>query len=167
MSNTQQNEKRSERRFNAIDVFIVVLVLLCILGVVFRSQISEWIGVEKNVEEYEMSFEVSDIRYTSGKYFQSGSEVYLYSGNALLGTIDGNCTILPAEVYVDGPDGAPVKVSCPKDTYIDVIGVIKCLGIEKDGAFYLNGTYAIATGSEIKVCTEMICFVITVTGISK
>ena len=167
MSNMQQSEKRSARKFNVIDLFIIILVLLCVLGIVFRSQISEWIGVEKNVEEYKLSFEVSEIRYTSDKYFQAGSKVYIDSGNALLGTIDGNCTILPSEVYVEGPDGVPVKVNCPKDTYIDISGVIKCLGIEKDGGFYLSGTYAIAPGSQLKVHTEMINFIITVTEISK
>ena len=164
MANMQQNEKR---KFNVIDLFIIILVLLCVLGIVFRSQVAELIGVEKHVEEYKLSFKVSEIRYTSDKYFQAGSKVYLNSGEALLGTIDGNCTILPAQVYVDGPDGVPVKVNCPEDTYIDVMGVIKCLGIEKDGGFYLGGTYAIVPRSEIKVHTEMMDFVITVTEISK
>lgn len=167
MSNTQRSEKQSERKFNIIDVFIIILVLLCVLGIVFRSQMAEWIGVEKKTEEYKLSFKVSEIRYTSDKFFQAGSSVYLDSGNALLGTIDGNCTILPAEVYVDGPDGVPVKVNCPENTYIDVNGVIKCLGIEKDGGFYLGGTYSVAPGSELKVHTEMMNFVITVTEISK
>ena len=167
MSNVQQNEKRSERKFNVIDAFIIILALLCILGIVFRSQVAEFIGVEKNVEEYELSFVVSEIRYTSNKYFQAESEVYLDSGNLLLGTIEGNCTFLPAEVYVDGPDGVPVKINCPPDTYIDVSGIIKCLGIEKDGGFYLGGTYYIAPGSQLKVHTEMINFVITVLEISK
>ena len=167
MSNVQQNENRSKRKFNIIDAFIIMLVLLCVLGVVFRSQVAEIIGVENNTEEYELSFEVSEIRYTSGKYFKAESKVYLDSGNILLGTIEDNCTILPAEVYIEGPDGVPVKVNCPEDTYIDVGGVINCLGIEKDGIFYLGGTYAIVPGSQIKVHTEMINFVITVTRISK
>ena len=167
MLSIQQNEKSSERRFNIVDVFIVVLVSLCILGVCFRGPVSKWIGIEKNVEEYKVSFEISEIRYTSDKYFQAGSKVYLDSGNALFGTIEGNCSILPATTYVNGPDGVPVKVNYPKDTYVDVSGVIKCLGLEKEGAFYLGGTYSIAPGTQLKVHTEMINFVITVTEISK
>ena len=164
MSNTQQTAKR---RFNAIDVFIIVLVVLCILGIYFRSQIAEWVGIENKVEEYKITFKISEIRYTSDKYLQPGNEVYISNGNILLGTIEGNCTVLPAEVYVTGPDGVPIKANYPKDTYVDVIGVVKCMGMEKEDGFYLGGTYALAPGSKLDVRTEMLDFSITITEISK
>lgn len=167
MSMAQQTETRAKRRFNIIDVFIIVLVLLCVLGVYFRGQIAEWIGIEKKVEEYQISFEISEIRYTSSKYFYTGSKVYLDNGNIVIGTIEGNCTVLPAEAYVDGPDGAPILTNYPKDTYVDVMGNIKCMGIEKEEGFYLNGTYSLAPGSRINVHTEMLNFSMTITEIAK
>ena len=167
MSTTQQTEKSAKRRFNLIDAFIIVLVILCVVGVYFRSQITSWIGIEKKVEEYQISFDVSAVRYTSGQYFYTGSQVYLDSGNILVGTIEGNCTILPAEVYVDVSDGSSVLTNYPKDTFVDVSGNIKCEGLEKDGRFYLNGSYSLAPGSQVNVHTETIDFVMTITGISK
>ena len=167
MAMTQQTDNKVVRKFNIVDAFIIILVVLCVLSVYFRSQIAEWIGIEKNVEEYELSFEISEIRYTSGKYLQAGNAVYLDSGNILLGTIDGNCTLLPAEKYVDGPDGAPVSVIYPKDTYIDVSGKIKCTGFEKEDGFYLDGIYSLAPGNIISVHTEMLNFSMIITEISK
>ncbi len=167
MPNTQQPEKKAKRRFNIIDAFIIILVLLCALGIYFRGQITEWIGVEKNVEEYQLSFKVSEIRYTSGKYFYTGSKIYLDNGDINMGTIEGNCTILPAEVYVTGSDGEPVLSNYPKDTCIDVLGKIKCEGLEKNGRFYLNGNYSLAPGSSVSVHTETIDFVMTITEIAK
>ena len=167
MAVNQNPENRSGRRFNIIDVFVIVLVLLCVLGIYFRGQIAEKIGIEKDVKEYTVRFKVEEIRYTSAEYLQAGSEVYFEGGNIVFGKIDGNCAAVPAEIYVDGPDGVPVKVNCPKDTYVDVTGTIKCLGLVKDGGFYLSGTYSLAPGSRVNVRTEMLNFTIIITEISK
>ena len=167
MSANQSGEKNRSRRFNIIDVFLIVLVILCVLGIYFRAEIAEKLGIEKDLEEYKISFKVNEIRYTSAEYLQSGNAVYFESGNVLLGTIDGKCQERPSEVYIDGPDGAPVKVIYPKDTYIDLFGTIKCTGILKEDGFYLGGTYSLAPGSTLNVRTEMLNFTIIITDISK
>lgn len=167
MSNTQQPKKKTKHKFNIIDVFIILLVVLCVIGVYFRGQIAEKIGIEKKVEEYQISFKVSEIRYTSSQYFYPGNSVYLDNGNILVGTIEGNCTVLPAEVYVDGPDGVPILSNYPKDTYVDITGALKCQGLEKSNRFYLNGTYSLSPGSSLTVHTETVDFVMTITEIAK
>lgn len=167
MAVNQNSEKSSARKFNIIDVFLIILVVLCVLGVYFRAQVAEWIGVEKKVEEYKIGFKISEMRYTSGKYLQAGNKVYFNGGNVLIGTIDGNCITLPASTYVDGPNGAPVKVNYPKDTYVDVSGTIKCEGLMKEDGFYLGGTYVLSPGSTVSVRTEMLNFTIIITEISK
>jgi len=167
MAVNQASEKASARKFNIIDVFLIILVVLCVLGVYFRAQVAEWIGIENKVEEYKLGFKISTVRYTSGKYLQAGNEVYFDGGNVLIGTIDGNCITLPASAYVDGPDGAPVKVNYPKDTYVDISGTIKCEGLMKEDGFYLGGTYVLSPGSTVSVRTEMLNFTIIVTEISK
>lgn len=167
MAVNQTPEKTSARKFNIIDVFLIILAVLCVLGIYFRAQVAEWIGVENKVEEYKIGFKISTIRYTSGKYLQSGNEVYFDGGNVLIGTIDGNCISIPASTFVDGPDGSPVKVNYPKDTYVDVSGTIKCDGIMKDDGFYLGGTYVLSPGSTVSVRTEMLNFTIIITEISK
>ena len=167
MAVNQNSEKKLGRRFNIIDVFLIVLVVLCVLGIYFRAEIAERIGLEKDLEEYKVSFKISEIRYTSAEYLQSGNAVYLDSGNILFGKIDGKCQERPAEVYIEGADGAPTKVIYPKDTYIDVFGTLKCAGLMKEDGFYLNGTYSLAPGSTVKVRTEMLNFTIIITDISK
>lgn len=167
MAVSQNPEKGSGRRFNIIDVFLIVLVVLCVLGIYFRGQIAEKMGLEKDLKDHIVSFKIEEIRYTSAEYLQSGNAVYFESGNALFGTLDGKCQERPSEVYIDGPDGAPVRVIYPKDTYIDVFGSIKCVGLMKEDGFYLNGTYSLAPGSRVNVRTEMLNFTIIITDISK
>ena len=167
MAVNQNTDNKSGRRFNIIDVFLIILVILCVLGIYFRGQIAEKIGLEKDLDEYTVSFKLEEIRYTSAEYLQSGNAVYFDGGNIMFGTIDGKCQEKPAEVYIDGPEGAPVKVIYPKDTYIDVFGNIKCMGLMKDDGFYLGGTYSLAPGSTVNVRTEMLNFTIIITDISK
>ena len=168
MAANQTKEKRNgERRFNIIDLFIIIVVLLCVVGIYFRSQIAEWVGVEKSLEEYSVSFEVSEIRYTSGKYIAPGNEVYIQNSGMYLGTIEGNCTILPSEMYVENSNGDQLAVNYPKDTRVDVTGQVKCMGIAKADGFYLNGTYPLSPGTTVNVYTEMLNFSFTITDIVK
>ena len=162
MSNTNAKIKR---RFNIVDAVIIILVVLSIVGIYFRSQITEWIGLDKQLSEFRISFKVSEIKYTSDKYFVSGGKVYLDSPDMELGTIDGNCTFLPAEVYLEKADGSFVRADYPKDSYIDVNGSIKCVGAEREDGFYLAGSYSITPGMTLHVHTDMLDFVITVTDI--
>ena len=166
MPNTQQTEKKAKRRFNIIDAFIIILVLLCVLGIYFRGQITEWMGVEKNVEDYQIYFKVSGIRYTSEQYFYRGSQIYIDSGNIVMGTLE-DYSVNIAEVYVDGANGEPVLDYYPNNTYLDIAGTIKCEGLEKNSRFYLGGTYSLAPGSQVNVHTEIMDFVMTITKIEK
>ena len=62
MAVNQNSEKKLGRRFNIIDVFLIILVVLCVLGIYFRAEIAEKIGLEKDLEEYKVSFKISEIR---------------------------------------------------------------------------------------------------------
>lgn len=162
------NEKvKIKKKFNIIDIIIIVLVILCVVGIYFRGQITEWIGIDKQLSEYKLTFKVSEIKYTSGEYFTGGTKVYLDSPKLELGVIDGNCTVLPAEVYLEKADGTVVRVDYPKDSYVDISGSIKCLGAEREDGFYLAGSYSITPGMTLKVHTDMLDFTITVTDITQ
>lgn len=157
--------KARNKRFNSIDVFIILLVVLCIAAIYFRGMVASWIGVEKELDEYKITFSVKQIRSTSDKYLIIGNEVYLSNGG-LLGKLSEKSS-LPAKVFVNDQDGKPVEVSYPKDTCIDVTGSLTCKGIMNDDGFYLNGTYSISPGAVLSVYTDMLDFTITVTDISK
>lgn len=166
MFNKQTSKKFFEKRkFNIIDAFIIILALICVLGIYFRSQITEWIGIDKQLSEYKIVFKVSEIKYTSGKYFISGGELFLDSPDIQLGTIDGNCTFVPSEVYLELGDGVFAQSTYPKDTYIDVFGAVKCTGAVREDGFYLEGSYSITPGMKLNVHTEMLDFTLTVTDI--
>lgn len=157
------NQKTVKHKFNAIDAFIIVIVILCVLGIYFRSQISSWLGFEKDIKEYKMVFVIDKIKYTSSNYLSSGTEVYMNNGVAL--GILGECSSLPAVEYLSDENGDLVEVNYPQDTYVDVEGFIKCKGVEKEDGFYIGGTYSVAPGTELSVHTEMIDFVFTIVEI--
>lgn len=162
------NEKiKSNRKFNIIDVFVIILAVICILGIYFRGRIKEWIGIDKQLSEYQLSFKVSNIKYTSEKHFVIGEKIFLDTPELELGTIDGSCVILSSEIYLKKTDGTTVKVNYPKNSYIDITGNIRCVGTEREDGFYLSGTYSIAPGMTLNVHTEMLDFTLTVTDISK
>ena len=64
--------KARNKRFNSIDVFIILLVVLCIAAIYFRGMVASWIGVEKELDEYKITFSVKQIRSTSDKYLIIG-----------------------------------------------------------------------------------------------
>ena len=161
------NNVNVKRKFNIIDVIIIVLVILCIVGIYFRSRITEWVGIDKQLVEYRLSFKVSEIKYTSSEYLSTGEKIYLDNPDLELGTIDGNCTVLPAEVYLEKNDGTLIRVDYPKDSFVDISGSLKCMGTEREDGFYLAGSISISPGMKLKVHTEMLDFTITITDIVK
>lgn len=166
MSVNQKNDKKTPTyRFNAIDVFIIVLVILCVVGIYFRSNIKSWIGIDKDLKEYEISFVVKQIKSSSNQYLTQGNEVYTNNG-LYIGAISA-CSSLPANAYVTNEKGEMIAVTYPEDTYIDVTGTITCKGIQKGDGFYLSGTYLLSPGTVIEARTEVINFTLTITDISE
>ncbi len=159
------SSKAKNKRFNSIDVFIILLIVLCIAAIYFRGTVASWIGVEKELDEYKITFEVKQIKSTSDKYLITGNDVYMANGG-LLGKLSEKSS-LPSKVFVKDQNGKQVEVSYPKDTYIDVTGSLTCKGITNDDGFYLNGTYSISPGTVLNVYTDMLDFTITVTDIAK
>lgn len=157
--------KARNKKFNSIDVFIILLIVLCIAAIYFRGTVASWIGVEKELYEYKITFYVKQIRSTSDKYLITGNDIYMSNGG-LLGKLSEKSS-LPAKTFVNDQSGKTVEVSYPKDTYIDVTGSLTCKGIMNDDGFYLNGIYSISPGTVLNVYTDMLDFTITVTEIAR
>lgn len=166
MASNQKTEKRTPKyRFNAIDAFIILVVILCIVGLYFRSNIESWISSEKELEDYQVTLVVNKIKSTSGQYISAGNEVYMSSG-VLLGAINGFSSF-PSKTYITDTLGNSIEVSYPEDTYIDVTLLVDCSGVKNEEGFYLNGTYLLTPGTVMDGRTEMMDFTFTVTSIEK
>ena len=166
MAVIQKNEKKASKyRFNAIDAFIILVVVLCIVGIYFRSNIESWIGSKKDLSDYQITFVVEKIKATSGEFINVGDRVYL-SNNIVLGSVSGFSNF-PAKEYISDSEGNFIEVRYPENTYIDITVTVDCRGIKNEDGFYLDGTYLISPGAKLTASTEIMDFSFTVIGITE
>ena len=166
MSANQKMEKKpSKYKFNVLDAFIILVAVLCIVGIYFRSNIQSWVGADKELDEFQITLVVQQVKSTSNQYISLGDEIYMQNGLEL-GRID-SFSSFPAKTYINDGNGTPVEVSYPENTYIDISIVVNCRGLQNEDGFYLNGTYPITPGSVINGHTELIDFTLTVSEIVK
>ncbi|MBQ8848915.1 MAG: hypothetical protein IJ011_01115 [Clostridia bacterium] len=162
-------------KFRALDVVIIILILTAVAGVYFRYNILDMLTGNKNLKDYVVSFEISDILYSTENYINVGDKVYYNndSGEELGTLIEASEDAKNALIVVPAiknfiPDGEnrAVEVSYPVNTRIDASGRMKCRGTySEDGGFLVGGTDYLAAGDKIAVKTDLVTVEITVTNI--
>lgn len=172
---SQKTKKRSNARFNIMDFLIILIVLLCIFSLVARyTTVLEKIGLSNHLDQYEVSFSVSNLRYTTPSFFQIEDQIYLQDdSNTYFGTLMSRetgstdaLTITLASEYVQSDTGF-VSAYYADNTLVDVSGRILCEGTFSDeGYFLLGGAVRLTEGQTIAVCTDLVSFELTVMGIT-
>ncbi len=162
-------KNREDRKlpFNIIDIFILLFVLACFVGIVLK--IGNF-GVFKNsddLDEYRIYFSVSEIAHTSGKYFAVGDSVTLAGKNTVMGKLEQIISIEPTKAYVKGAEKNIISLPYPVDTRVDVKGSILSMGTMESTGYMLGGAMHIAAGESYYVTTEHLNFLLTVTDIVK
>ena len=171
----QKTKKRSGARFNVIDFLIVLISLLCILSLVARyTTVMDKIGVSNQLQQYEVSFTVTDLRYTTPSFFHIDDKIYLqdgkqtYMGTLLsreVGSTDA-LTITLSSRYIQEETGF-ISAYYAENTFVDVSGRILCEGmINDEGYFLLGGDLYVAEGQTLSVYTDLVSFELTVMGIT-
>lgn len=171
----QKHKKRSNVRFNIMDFLIILIVLLCVFSLVARyTTVLDDIGLSNQLDQYEVSFTVSDLRHTTPSFFHIDDAVYLendshtYVGQLLsreIGSTDA-LTITLSSRYVQSETGF-VSAYFADNTFVDVSGRILCQGsMNSDGYFLLGGSIQMSEGQTLAVCTDFVSFEMTVTGIT-
>ena len=166
-------EKKNSPHFNAVDALIILLVILVVLGIYFRYNIVDVLSQAQEKKDYVISYSIENIRYTTPNYINVGDKVYFSSYGELLGTLisesenQGALSITPASEYFTVSSGEVVEAFYPnEESRGDAKGRMLCVGTyNEDGGFLLNGDTYIASGQSISVYTEIVTFVINVTGI--
>lgn len=161
----QENQERVRPRFNVIDVLIVLIVLACAVGLVFRFGNIGNMSSEDELKTYDVYFTVSNIAYTAEDAFVQGDTVTLSESGAILGEFAGLESILPAEFFARDSGGNLIAVHYPEATRIDVTGRIVSRGIMSENGYLLNGTTYVASGTEYTVQSEHMDFVLKITNI--
>lgn len=162
----KKKQKNAARiRFNIVDLVLIIAVLACLVGVYLRYNVSEQFGVNHELGEYVLSFEIKDIRYTSADAFPEGDTFYLDEKDVILGTVIAIDSTSPSEVIYADSKGDYKTIYYPEDSRIDLTGRLLSEGMMTDRGYMLAGNTYIAPGQTYYVETPHINVGITVTGI--
>lgn len=170
---TQTYGAKKNAHFNVIDAVIIVLVVAVLLSIYFRFNIVDSLWAKTQTKEYDVSFTINDIRYTTPTYINIGDEVYFadsgeYFGKLISESENKNAlNITPASKYFTDSDGNVVEVFYPDgETRVNAKGRLVCEGYyTEDGGFSVGGKQYLAPGQSLTVCTELVTVTINITGI--
>ena len=166
-------ERSTRRHFTLLDLALVLLALLAIVGLWQRNNLKKLFAEEEILQEYVITFEIKKVRSTTAALLDK--DVALYTENdgetVSLGTLTQPVAVSPATVYLPlyGTGTGTVEMVeavYPQDEYEyyqDAGGELACLGVERDGVFFLGGQMLLVKGQQILAQTEAVDILITVT----
>lgn len=163
----RNSQKQTKVSFNIIDIFILIFVVACFVGLVIRVGNFNILDNGQDLNEYRIHFSVSDISSESEDYFMMGDTVTVVDRGIVLGKLEMIDSISPAETLVKIGDNEFKKVKYPSETRVDLTGTIISPGTMDYNGFKLGGVTHVAPGETFLVHTEHMNFVMTVTEIAK
>jgi len=163
----RNNSKQTKVSFNIIDVFILIFVVACFVGLVMRIGNFSILDNNEDLNEYRIHFSVSDISSDSSDYFIMGDTITVADRGLVLGKLEMIDSISPTEILVEVGYNEFKKVKYPSETRVDISGTIISPGTMDYNGFKLGGVTHIAPGETFLVHTEHMNFVMTVTDIAK
>ena len=171
--NANPNSPKKRKKLNAIDYFIIAAVLLCIVGVTLRS----FIGSEGNhlsspivMEDYVISFKISNIRNSSSDYFAPGEKFYIDSTKQYFGEIADTVSVTPALLSLEDINGQYIQTYAPENgdaTRMDIAGTMLVSGYMGENGFLLGGSTNLALNKEMAIRSSYIYATIVITDIAK
>ena len=175
--NEQKKMPARRVRFTWIDGVIIFLVVICILGVIFRYPLMDKLGLGADFQQYRVKFSVTAMDAAAVGYLNSGDSIYFADGElvgtlcypSLNTTVSGSSPLefRPASVYVDNGAGELVWAQYPEGTKVDATGAFDCTGAyDSDLNFSIGGKKNIAVGQSITVYTDTVTLYITITEIA-
>ena len=169
--------ERGERRFRLLDLALILLALFAIVGVWQRESLKRLFVKEEILESYVITFEIKKVRSTTAQLLQKDVAFYTQNGeeNVALGKLTQPVAVSPATVYLPHHGTGTgtldmVEAVYPLDEheyYRDAGGELACLGIERDGSFFVSGKMLIVKGQQITAKSETVDVVITITDYRK
>ena len=167
MAKTENKQQKNAARvhFNLVDLVLIIAVLACLVGVYLRYSAGDDFGVNHELEQYVLSFEINNIRYTSADAFAEGDALYLDGKDTVLGKIMSIDSTSPSEVIYTDDKGDYKTVYYPEDTRIDLTGRMLSDGVMSDRGYLLGGNTYLAPGQTYYVETPQINVSVTITDI--
>ena len=163
--NANNGEGKKSRRsvFNAIDISILLLILICAIGIYVRYERENSVNAGDGAS-YTVEFVCEKVRYTTVDYINVGDEIYFGGTNKRLGTVSGTVVSRPSSEEIDS-DGKKVTVYYPSDTVIDISGSFSVNGVMTENGFLIGGDTYIAPNSVIEISGRMVDMKVRVVSI--
>lgn len=155
--------KNSLKKFNVLDLVIILVIAAIILGAFFRTDIIRLISGEETVT-MEITFESEPLSTLYYGYFVEGDEIYLSGTDSRLGTL-GNLSKNLAPVMVQMEDGT-YKEDVELERSV-VNGTLTVEGYLRDGIFSLSDGTVISAGDVLQAEGSLISFNLTVKSVAK
>lgn len=159
----KNNTKSSAKKFNLLDLVIIILLAAIILGAFFRTDIIRLISGEETVT-MEITFKTEPVSTLYYGYFAEGDKFYLSDTDMLLGPVSGlSKTLAPVMVQMD--DG-----SYEEDVELErsvISGTITVNGYLRDGVFSLSDGTIISAGDTLLAEGKLIACKITVVSVAR
>lgn len=159
------NSSSNKGRFNAFDLIIILLVVLCIAAIVFRGLFVKKVSYTDTLE---VSYKIASIsNITATNIFNKTSEndrIYLASNNADIGYIK---TITKTQDTINVENGKGGLESVINPTKFNLEGTCVFLGKQTNTGFLINGEIETKVNDVLYVYTPVAVFELTIVDIIK
>ncbi len=146
--------KRKRASFGALDIFLILLVVLCATGVAVRFVLTDEKGILASTPDTvsaAVQVLITNVENTSTEFFTDGGKLRVGS-TGVEGEILSPVSVTPAEYIKEDENGDLVLAyQADENGKKDVRCTVVLDGFFKDGIFLLGGTEPIIPGAEIKL----------------
>lgn len=155
---------QKSNKINSADIMVILLVLVFIVGMVFRFGVIQKIDTDSKKQSATVSFVVEDISSSSAGFFHVGDMVYFASDMKTIGTISEVSEPVASQRYIYTDDGNIVLTEAT-DGKVDIRANMTVLGEKTERGFMLDGTTYIAPNMSIEIKTKHISVTLLITNI--
>ena len=153
--------------FNALDLVIVVVLVLCVVMIGFRFIRSSDMAAETQTSKHRVTFLITNVSDGTKDALVAGDSVFSLLNDAYIGKLEGIDTISPAFEFLDNGNGSFEKVYYPDGTKVDITGTIIAEGAVNDDGFFASGSFFLSPGRTLEIYTGHIQVTVLITGISE
>ncbi len=153
--------------FNALDLVIVVVLVLCIAMIGFRFIRSSDMAADTQTSKHRVTFLITNVSEGTKDALVAGDSVFSLLNDAYIGKLEGIDTISPAFEFLDNGSGSFEKVYYPDGTKVDITGTIIAEGAVNDDGFFASGSFFLSPGRTLEIYTGHIQVTVLITGISE
>ncbi|MBR6916862.1 MAG: hypothetical protein IKN38_01640 [Clostridia bacterium] len=161
------------KRISALDVFVILLMVLCIAGMIVRVSVGrEGVMPEGTPKKgsYALSFEISGQRSSLGSELSQG-EVFYSEDGKVFGTLTDQVSVTPAKIYSVDDEGKYILGYSSSDGgeggLVDIRGTMTVEGYQVEYGFLAGGKIFASPNERLTLHTDTSTVTVKVTDVAK